>query len=290
MRRSILAGSLFLYLASLFVTAKPVPAQEPETNQTPRARSAAADPARIQDALAALQNLLDQSRKAGDRKAEANTLGAIANSYNALHQQQKAIEQFQAARDIWRDLRDREHEATVVAHIGDVYRDWGFPEQANRYYRDALGLYPATDKAGRGATLNNLSLTYFSLNNRKKCVESLDEALAIFRELGDRRGEALALANLGAAYIFLVNDPMKAVGLLQEAITKLELIDDHDSEAAALDKMGVAWHNLGKSEMAGLSFQHALALFHSAGDAQGEAAVRKHMRTLGEQETQASSR
>jgi tetratricopeptide (TPR) repeat protein len=290
MRRSVLAGSLFLYLASLFVTAKLVQAQEPATNEPDRMRSATAETSRIQDALAALQILLEQSRKAGDRKAEASTLSAMANSCNALHQQQKAIEQFQAARDIWRELGDREHEATIVAHIGDVYRDWGFPDQANRYYRDALGLYPATDKAGRGATLNNLSLTYFSLNNRKKCVESLDEALTIFRELGDRRGEALALVNLGAAYLFLVNDPMKAVGFLQEAITKLELLDDSDAEAAALDKMGVAWHNMGKSEMSSLSFQHALALFHSAGDAQGEAAVRKHMRTLGEQQVQASSR
>jgi tetratricopeptide (TPR) repeat protein len=284
MRRSVLAGSLFLYLASLFITANSVQAQVPETNEPDRTRSATADTPRIQDALAALQILLEKSRK-----AEASTLSAMANSCNALHQQQKAIEQFQAARDIWRELGDREHEATIVAHIGDVYRDWGFPEQANRYYRDALGLYPATDKAGRGATLNNLSLTYFSLNNRKKCVESLDEALTIFRELGDRRREALALVNLGAAYLFLVNDPMKAVGYLQEAITRLELLNDADAEAAALDKMGVAWHNLGKPEMAGLSFQHALALFHSAGDAQEEAAVSKRIRTSADDPDQASN-
>lgn len=289
MRRSILAGSLFLYLASLFLTAHPLHAQAPETNPPDHTRSAASDPARIQDALAELENLLGQARKNRDQGAEANILCAIANSYRALHQQQKAIEQLQAALALWRELDNKQHVATTLAHIGDVYRGWGFPEQANRYYRDALASYPAEDKAGRGATLNNLSLTYFSLNDRKKCVESLDQALVIFRELGDRRGEALALGNLGAAYIFLVKDPMKAVDLLQQAITKLEILDDRDSEAEALDKMGVAWHNLGKSEMAGLTFQHALALFHSAGDAQGEAAVRKHMRILGEPETQASS-
>jgi tetratricopeptide (TPR) repeat protein len=149
--------------------------------------------------------------------------------------------------------------------------------------------YPSSDKAGRGATLNNLSLTWFSLNNRKRCIDSLDDALAIFRELQDRRGEALALANLGAAYVYLVNDPMKAVGVFQEALTKLEILNDRDSQAGVLDKMGVAWHNLGKSEMAGLSFQHALELYRSAGDPQGEAAVRKHMRMLGEQQSEAST-
>jgi tetratricopeptide (TPR) repeat protein len=261
-------------------------AQQPEIN-TP---AIATTTAPIQDALSSLESLLAQTRKTGDRKAEANVLGAMAVSNNALHQQQRAIEQFQAARAIWHQIGDAEHEATTVAHIGDVYRGWGFPEQANRYYRDALGLYPATDKAGRGATLNNVSLTYFSLNNKKKCVESLNEAVAIFRELQDRRGEALALANLGAAYVFLVNDPLKAIDILQLAVTKLEVLDDRDSEAGALDKMGVAWHNLGKPEMAGLSFQHALELFHAVGDTQGETSVRKHMRILGEQQAQASSR
>ena len=290
MRNSIAAGLLPLSLAVAFITGGQIQAQEPELNQPSPAGTAAGSRAPIQDALSSLQMILDQSRKTGDRKAEANTLGAIANSYNALRQQQKAVEQFQSARAIWHQLGDREHEATAVAHIGDVYRGWGFPEQANRYYRDALSLYPATDKAERGATLNNVSLTYFSLNNKRKCVESLTEALSIFRELHDRRSEALALANLGAAYVFLVNDPLKAIDILQQAVTKLEILDDRDTEAGALDKMGVAWHNLGKSEMAGLSFQHALELFHEAGDAPGEAAVRKHMRTLGEQQTQASSR
>lgn len=290
MRNPFAPALLPLFLAAAVITSTRIQAQEPEPGSASQIRSTSAHTAPIQDALSSLQTILDQSRKAGDRKAEANTLGAIANSYNALRQQQKAIEQFQSARTIWKGLGDREHEATTVAHIGDVYRGWGFPEQANRYYRDALGLYPSTDKAERGATLNNLSLTYFSLNNRKKCVETLNEALSIFRELHDRRSEALALANLGTAYVFMVNDPMKAIDILQQAVTKLEVLNDRASEAEALDKMGVAWHNLGKSEMAGLSFQHALQLFHAVGDTQGETSVRKHMRALDEQQAQASSR
>lgn len=290
MRRLTLAASVSLYLPLVFVATGLAKTQEPQ--ETPQRRQAAVadDPARIQDAIAALEPLLEQARKAGDRGAEANALAAIANSYRALHQQQKAVEQFQSALIIWRQLANREHEASTLAHIGDVYREWGFPQQANRFYRDALVTYPAGDKADRGATLNNLSLTYFSLNNRKKCFESLEESLAIFRELHDLHGEAFALANLGAAYVFLVNDPMKAVALLQDALTKLEILNDRDSEAGVLDKMGVAWQNLGKPEMAGLSFQHALALFHQVGSPDGEAMVRKHMRTLGEQQVQASSK
>lgn len=290
MLKLVPALPLFLCLGSPFVTVGRAHAQPRGQVGAVPARSGGGSEGSLRDALATLETLLERTRATKDRRAEANLLGAIANSYNALQQQQRAIEQFQAARTIWHEMGDSEHEATTVAHIGDVYRDWGFPEQANRFYRDALTLYPPTDKAGRGATLNNLSLTYFSLNNRKKCLESLNESLEIFRELQDRRGEALALANLGAAYVYLVNDPMKALDFLQQAVTKLEILNDRKSEAGAFDQMGTAWHNLGKSEMAGLSFQHSLELFHSVEDAHGEAMVRKHMRILGEQQTQSSSR
>ena len=59
-------------------------------------------------------------------------------AYNALHQQQRAVETFQSALDIWRELGDKNGEGTTLAHIGDVYREWGFPDQAIRFYRDAL--------------------------------------------------------------------------------------------------------------------------------------------------------
>ena len=245
-------------------------------------RYISANPAQIKEALATLTSLADQYRQSGNRQAEANALCAMGNSYAALRQQQKAIEQFLLALAIWHEFGNKEEEATTLAHMGDVYRGWGFPEQANRYYRDALNVYPPSDKAGRAATLNNESLTWFSMNNKRKCFESINGALALFRELGDRRGEAMALANLGTAYTFLGNEPQKAIETFQDAVAKLDLLGEIDSEASALDKMGVAWHNMGKSEMAVLSFQHAIEHFHQAGDAEGEAAVRKHMRALGE--------
>jgi tetratricopeptide (TPR) repeat protein len=250
--------------------------------------SGAPDPARIQDALDALNNVLRRDRESGDRVAEANVLGAIANSENALHQQQKALESLQAELGIWRDLGNQEGRALTLAHMGDVYRGWGFPEQANHFYRDALAIYPPEDKRGHAATLNNLGLTYFSLRNKKKCLEKLNEALASYRALGDRHGEALALSNLGSTYNFLVNDPQKALEMFQEAVTKLELVEDRSSEANALDNMGVVWLNLRKPEMASLSFQHAITLFRAVGDAQGEAAVRRHMEALDQPGTIAS--
>lgn len=297
MRKQCLTGLVSLYLAAFFITGALLHAQSEDTKNDSAAASnskivrlGVGDPARIHDALGALNALVEQFRKAGNRQAEANALCAIANSYNALHQQQKSIDYFRLALAIWRELGNKESEATTLAHIGDVYRGWGFPDQSNHFYRDALAVYPATDIKERAATLNNLGLTYFAVRDKKKCLESLNAALTSYRAIGDRHGEALTLSNLAAFYTYLGNDPQKALALFQDAVTKLEFFDDHENEANALDSMGVLWLNLGKPEMASLTFQHAIALYRGVGDVQGEASVRKHMRALGQPENIASNK
>jgi tetratricopeptide (TPR) repeat protein len=127
------------------------------------------------------------------------------------------------------------------------------------------------------------------LRDKKKCVSYLEQALASYRALQDRGGEASALTNLGSTYGFLLNDLPKGLDYFQKAVTKLELLNDRGSEANALDLMGELWLKLDKPEMAQISFQHALTLFSETGNALGEAAVRRHMSALGETEVIASN-
>jgi tetratricopeptide (TPR) repeat protein len=248
----------------------------------PMRPSALENGAATQASLDTLNSLLQHDRQSGYRQAEANILAAMSVSHAALHQPERAIKDLQDALVIWRELGNIQGQALTTAHIGDLYRRWGFPETANRFYRDALNLYPRKDSGERATTLNNLGLGYFALRDKKKCFDNLNEALASYRALGDRRGEARTLVNLGAGYNFLANDPEKALGVFQEAITELQLLDDRSAEANALDNLGVVWIKLHKPEMASLSFQRAIALYQKSGDTKGEAAVRKHMKVLGE--------
>ena len=110
--------------------------------------------------------MLEQYRQVGNRSAEARALGAIASSYNAIRQQQKAIEVFQAELNLWIALGDEKDEATALAHIGDVYRGWGFFDKAIHFYRDALKT--STDKLEQAAILNNLGLAYLRAPRQEK--------------------------------------------------------------------------------------------------------------------------
>lgn len=241
----------------------------------------------INSSIEALNRLLAQYRQVGNRSAEARALGAIASSYNAIRQQQKAIEVFQAELNLWIALGDKKNEATTLAHIGDVYRGWGFFDKAIHFYRDALKT--STDKLEQAAILNNLGLAFFALRDKKKCVEYLDQSLTAYRAIQSRTGEARTLTNLGSTYGFLINDSHKAIDYFQEAITKLELVNDRSTEADALELMGCVWIKLQKQDMAVQSFQRALFLYERAGNVKGMASVRKQLSALSDGEAIASA-
>lgn len=264
---------------------------ENESSPEPSVTQAIPSPnSQIKDALAVLTNVLEQYRRSGDRIGEAGTLCAVANSYNALGQQQKAIEQFQLALTIFKQASGHaEDEARTLSHIGDVYREWGFPELSIRFYRDALAIYAhINDTTGKSVALNNLGVAYLSVRDKKKSVEYLNLALASYRASGDRRAIALTLNNLGMAFNMLANDSQKALDYFQQSMTELQLIDDRDSQGVVLDNIGALCIKLGQKEMAELSFDRALQLFRRTRDTEGQARVQKHLRMLNESATIAS--
>ncbi len=79
------------------------------------------------------------------------------------------------------------------------------------------------DRRGGGADLCNLGLAYSDLGQLEKAIGYYEQALAIAREIGDRRGEGNDLCNLGLAYAAL-GQVEKACGLLQEALMIFEEI------------------------------------------------------------------
>ena len=97
-----------------------------------------------------------------------------------------------------------------------------------------------------------------------------ENALALLRELGDRRGEAVALVGLGAA-VRATADLEAAVKHWQEALAHWRALEDRWQEAAVLKRIGDAQMNLGRGAEAAASLAAAPALLREAGDRSGEA-------------------
>src|SRR6185437_9537777 len=101
-------GSPERHLASYFDSGETgVHTSSPRGKNSPSAELRAVTGPSVDQAQFAIQaftQILDEYRKAGNRRAEAETLSALASSYEILHQQQKAVEEFELSLAIWREL------------------------------------------------------------------------------------------------------------------------------------------------------------------------------------------
>ncbi|MCF3618185.1 tetratricopeptide repeat protein [Planktothrix agardhii 1806] len=76
-------------------------------------------------------------------------------------------------------------------------------------------------------------------------IQSLETALNIYREIGDRNGEGKALNNLGIAYSDL-GQYQKAIEFYQQSLTITREIGDRNGEGFALGNLGIAYNRLGQ--------------------------------------------
>jgi tetratricopeptide (TPR) repeat protein len=160
-----------------------------------------------------------------------------------------AIPAYKGAVDIWRDLGDR-------------------PEIANALY--------------------NLAFTYDIDSNSQMQAPSfdmrnggplLDEALAIYRELDDRRGIGNVLWAQGGTETF-ADRPAVALPIFEEARDAFKTVGDRTMEAWALHMIGAVDVLLVDFAAADDAFRHALRHFTDAGDITGQSLIVDDFATL----------
>jgi CHAT domain-containing protein/Flp pilus assembly protein TadD len=165
---------------------------------------------------------------------------------------------------------DRKAEADRLFQQGiEQYRISQFRE-ALQSWEQALDIYREIgDRAGEGRALGNLGNAYLSLGDYQQAIDLYEQHLAIAREIGDRAGEGRALNNLGIAYRSL-GDYQQAIDLYEQVLAIFREIGDRAGEGSALGNLGNAYHNLGDYQQAIDLYEQVLAIFREIGDRAGE--------------------
>ncbi|MGA7989864.1 MAG: CHAT domain-containing protein [Thermoanaerobaculia bacterium] len=104
----------------------------------------------------------------------------------------------------------------------------------------------------------------------KGALELYEKALAVFREVGDRREEAATLARMSDALAWQ-GDHRPALERAEQALALWRAEDDRYGEAAALDQVGSSLSDLGDEKRALGYFEQALALRRADGNFLGQA-------------------
>jgi predicted negative regulator of RcsB-dependent stress response len=126
------------------------------------------------------------------------------------------------------------------------------------------------DRRGEAATLNNIGLVYGARGDTQKALEKYNEALPLMQAVGDRRGEAVTLNNIGLVY-GARGDTQKALEKYNEALPILRTVGDRSMMALTLNNVGEIYRLLGEMQKALDKFDEALSLRRAVRDRNGEA-------------------
>ncbi|WP_293024084.1 MULTISPECIES: CHAT domain-containing tetratricopeptide repeat protein [unclassified Moorena] len=145
-----------------------------------------------------------------------------------------------------------------------------FPE-ALQSWQQALVIYKQIGyRKGEANSLYNLGVTYYHLGNYKKAIDSLQNSLAIAREIGHRKVEGASLIGLATTYHHL-GEYKKAIDYYQQSIAFQREIGNRKGEANSLYNLGNAYRTLGEYKKAIDYYQQSIAIAREIGYRLGEA-------------------
>ena len=111
---------------------------------------------------------------------------------------------------------------------------------------------------------------YYDLSQFGKAIEYLEQTLAITREVKLRAREAEALYGLGLDY-YSLSRYEKAIEYSEQALAIYRELKNRGSEGDALNILGLTYNLMGRTEKAIESFEHTLAIAREVKDRRGEA-------------------
>jgi predicted ATPase/class 3 adenylate cyclase len=148
--------------------------------------------------------------------------------------------------------------------------DW---DVAGKYYGECVELRKELgDTPGLAEALYNLSFVYaLPPPPRRDLERSLGlnaEALKLYQEVGDRRGEAKVLWQISNSHL-VRNEWKQCLENAQKSLEIFREFDDRFSSGWALHSIGIAWIGLGDLDEARKALSESLGLFKAAGDLTG---------------------
>ena len=155
-----------------------------------------------QEALESCNQALAIWRSVGNRQGEALTLNSIGRLYRDLGQQQTALDYYNQALPMWREVGSRNGEALALSDIGRAYADHGATAKGAGVMQPGVAHLARNREPPRrsdDAEQYGQGLFRPGRGGQGAGVRSV-RRLPIWREVKDRRGEAMALMTIGWAY------------------------------------------------------------------------------------------
>lgn len=174
-------------------------------------------------------------------------------------------------------LTDSNLQQVSTGNLGSALYQMAQYQRAIECYEEALALARMRgDRRGEGAWLGGLGLCYFGLGEVRRALDHHQQALTIDGELGNRQGEATHLGNLGNCYADL-GELRRALDYHDQALAIDREIGDRQAEAVDLGNLGECYFSLGDVRRAIEFYEQSLTINRDIGRRHGEAIQLTHL-------------
>jgi tetratricopeptide (TPR) repeat protein len=137
--------------------------------------------------------------------------------------------------------------------------------EAIPHHMQALALFRTVgDRRGQARALNNAGWLHALLGNHHEALAHCEQALALSREVGDRRSEACTLDSLGYAHYCLRNYKQSAI-YFQQSIVRHQEVRSRYHLASVFGHLGDTLDAAGDQSAARTAWQQALVILDHPG-------------------------
>ena len=157
-----------------------------------------------------------------------------------------------------------------------LHRDGPWAEAIARHATAARAARHLGDRRGEAGALNDLGVIQRTTGHYPDAAATLEQALAIYREVGDRPGQAGALNDLGVALRITGNYP-RAAAALEEALAIYRDLGDQPGQASVVHDLGALRRMTGNMAAAAAALEEALAIYRDLGDRPGQAGALNYL-------------
>jgi tetratricopeptide (TPR) repeat protein len=246
-----------------------------EPSVTQPQTEAAPVPVELLDNLTRLIAILDQ-QTTPDPDILGNLDSKLSELYSyrgkSVRNRELAILFYQRVTKLLRKLDLKAELADKLKTLGELYFGRRYDTRsALPYYDEALKLYRSLgDRLGEANTLKAIGHVLYFLDQRQEALSHYSEALTLYRDARDFLGEADILKAIGDILQFLKESP-EALSHYDEALMLYRNVGARVEEANTLKAIGHVYRFLKQSQEALSCYDEALTIYRAMGGRLGEA-------------------
>jgi DNA-binding SARP family transcriptional activator len=212
------------------------------------------------DWAALMRTALPVARAHGDLSAQARVHRSLAGAYHFLKHQDQAIEHLTSTCALFHQLGYRLEHGYVCVNFGAIRRELGQVAEAMQHYRDALTLFREMDNGkGQATALEGIGWCETQFGHHCVAIGLIEESMELYRGIDDPVGVGYCWTSLGALRQSCAEHDL-AIECFTKAITLFVGLGDRANMADCVLWRGDSRSALGDVDGARQDWQHALTI------------------------------